>query len=50
MSVFRATRTLLNKVKLPESPDMYHVPNGVTPFWRKVHDLLSVNPYVSIVC
>ena len=45
MSVFRATRTLLNKV--PESPDKYHIPNGVTPFWHKVHQLMSTNPDVS---
>lgn len=45
MSAFRATRTLLQR--LPESPDKYHYREGQTPFWRKVRQLLSLNPYVS---
>lgn len=47
MSAFRATRTLLNKApRIPESPHKYHYTEGRTPFWRKVRDILSVNPYV----
>ncbi|KAL4402805.1 hypothetical protein ACI68E_000579 [Malassezia pachydermatis] len=48
MSAFRATRTLLNKApRIPESPHKYHYTEGRTPFWRKVRDILSVNPDIS---
>ncbi|WFD00763.1 hypothetical protein MYAM1_003515 [Malassezia yamatoensis] len=45
MSAFRATGSLLKRV--PESPHKYHYTEGHTPFWRKVRDLLSLNPEIS---
>lgn len=42
MSAFRASRVLLQR--LPESTHTYHYHEGKTPFWRKFHELFSLNP------